>query len=148
MVSQLEEAKRTADEEGRERQAIAGQLKNYQHENDSLREQLDEEQEGKAECLRQISKLNAEIQQWKARFESEGLVKLEEIEEAKRRLQQKVQDLTDANEAANTKIASLEKTRHKLIGDLDDAQVDVERAAAYAAALEKKQKGFDKVKIY
>ncbi|KAL3101299.1 hypothetical protein niasHT_028055 [Heterodera trifolii] len=145
LVSQLEEAKRTADEESRERQTLAGQLKNVQHENDSLREQLDDEQEGKAECLRQISKLNAEIQQWKARFESEGLVKMEEIEEAKRNLQKKVQELTDANEAANTKIASLEKTRHKLMGDLDDAQVDVERAAAYAGALEKKQKGFDKI---
>lgn len=65
-----------------------------------------------------------------ARFEGEGLVKLEEIEEAKRRLQQRVQDLQDANEAGNTKIASLEKTRSKLMGDLDDAQVDVERAAA------------------
>ena len=31
------------------------------------------------------------------------------------------------------------------MGDLDDAQVDVERAAAYAGALEKKQKGFDRV---
>lgn len=57
----------------------------------------------------------------------------------------KNQDLQDAFEAANTKIASLEKTRHKLMGDLDDAQVDVERAAAYAGALEKKQKGFDRV---
>ena len=44
-MSQLEEAKRTADEESRERQTLAGQLKNFQHENDSLREQLDDEQE-------------------------------------------------------------------------------------------------------
>ena len=36
---------------------------------------------------------------------------------------QKVQELTDVNETANAKIASLEKTRHKLMGDLDDAQV-------------------------
>ncbi|KAI6233418.1 Myosin-3 [Aphelenchoides fujianensis] len=79
---------------------------------------IEEEQEAKAEALRQVSKANAEIQQWKARFEGEGLVRLEEVEEAKRRLQQKVQDLTDANEAANVKIASLEKTRHKLMGDL------------------------------
>ncbi|KAK0408652.1 hypothetical protein QR680_004074 [Steinernema hermaphroditum] len=145
LVSQLEEAKRTADEEGRERQTATAQLKNLQHENDNLREQLEEEQEGKAECLRQISKLNAEIQQWKARFESEGLLKMEEIEEAKRKLQQKVQELTEVNEVAYTKIGSLEKTRHKLMGDLDDAQVDVERAANYAAALEKKQKGFDAI---
>ncbi|TKR70123.1 hypothetical protein L596_022184 [Steinernema carpocapsae] len=145
LMSQLEEAKRTADEEGRERQTATAQLKNLQHENDNLREQLEEEAEGKAECLRQISKLNAEIQQWKARFESEGLVKMEEIEEAKRKLQQKVLELTEANEVAFTKIGSLEKTRHKLMGDLDDAQVDVERAANYAAALEKKQKGFDAI---
>jgi hypothetical protein len=38
-----------------------------------------------------------------------------------------VQELQEANEASNSKIASLEKTRHKLMGDLDDAQVDVER---------------------
>uniref|UniRef100_A0A0M3KKR0 Toxic anion resistance protein n=1 Tax=Anisakis simplex TaxID=6269 RepID=A0A0M3KKR0_ANISI len=44
-------------------------------------------------------------------------------------LMQKVQELTDVNEAANAKIASLEKVRHKLMGDLDDAQVDVERTA-------------------
>uniref|UniRef100_F1LHH6 Myosin-4 n=2 Tax=Ascaris TaxID=6251 RepID=F1LHH6_ASCSU len=31
------------------------------------------------------------------------------------------------------------------MGDLDDAQVDVERANSYASQLEKKQKGFDKV---
>jgi septal ring factor EnvC (AmiA/AmiB activator) len=79
-MAQLEEAKRTADEESRERQTLNGQLKNVQHENDSLREQVDDEAEGKAECLRQISKLNAEIQQWKARFEGEGLMKMEEIE--------------------------------------------------------------------
>jgi hypothetical protein len=53
----------------------------------------------------------------------EGLVKLEEIEEAKRRLQQRVQDLTDANEAANSKIASLEKTRSKLMGDLGKSEL-------------------------
>ncbi|VDO88332.1 unnamed protein product [Heligmosomoides polygyrus] len=127
LSSQLEETKRSYDEEARERQALAAQVKNYEHENDSLRDQLDSESEAKAELLRQISKQNAEIQQWKARFESEGLAKLDEIEEAKRKLQGKVQELTDANEMAFAKIGSLEKTRHKLMQDLDDAQVAVER---------------------
>lgn len=145
LASQLEETKRSYDEEARERQALAAQVKNFEHENDSLRDQLDTESEAKAELLRQISKQNAEIQQWKARFESEGLAKLDEIEDAKRKLQGKVQELTEANELAFAKIGSLEKTRHKLMQDLDDAQVDVERAASYAAALEKKQKGFDKI---
>lgn len=41
----------------------------------------------------------------------------------RRKLQGKVQELTDANEMAFAKIGSLEKTRHKLMQDLDDAQV-------------------------
>lgn len=129
----------------RENQALIGQLKNAQHENENLRQQLEEEQETKSENLRQISKLNAEIQQWKARVETEGILKMDEIEQAKRKLQQKVQELTETNEAANSKIASLEKVRQKLLCELDDAQIDVERSASYATALEKKQHGFDRV---
>lgn len=73
--------------------------------------------------MRQLSKANAEIQQWKTKFEGEGLLKSEEIEEVKRRQQQKINELQEALDAANSKIASLEKTRSRLIGDLDDAQV-------------------------
>lgn len=67
----------------------------------------------------------------------------DELEEAKRRQAQKINELTEALDAANSKIASIDKTKSRLAGDLDDAQVDVERANAYASSLEKKQKGFD-----
>lgn len=70
---------------------------------------------------------------------------MEEVEETKRRLQSKIQELTEAHEAANSKINSLEKARVKLIADLDDAQIDIERASGYAQSLEKKQHGFEKV---
>ncbi|CAD6189768.1 unnamed protein product [Caenorhabditis auriculariae] len=145
LTSQLEEARRTADEEARERQTIAAQSKNYQHEVEQLQESLEEEIEGKNEILRQLSKSNAEVQQWKARFEGEGLIKADELEDARRRQAQKINELQEALDAANSKIASLEKTKSRLVGDLDDAQVDVERANGVAATLEKKQKGFDKV---
>uniref|UniRef100_A0A915CQN1 Myosin-3 n=1 Tax=Ditylenchus dipsaci TaxID=166011 RepID=A0A915CQN1_9BILA len=145
LASQLEEARRTADEESRERQAVAAQAKNYQHEADQLRESIEDELEAKNEVLRQLSKANAEIQQWKTRFEGEGFLKADELEDAKRRQQQKINELQEAVDAANSKVASLEKTRSRLVGDLDDAQVDVERANGYASQLEKKQKGFDKI---
>ncbi|EPB79755.1 myosin head [Ancylostoma ceylanicum] len=145
LTSQLEEARRTADEEARERQTLAAQAKNFQHEAEQLQESLEEEIESKNEVMRQLSKANAEIQQWKARFEGEGLIKADELEDAKRRQAQKINELQEALDAANSKIASLEKTRSRLVGDLDDAQVDVERANAFASALEKKQKGFDKI---
>lgn len=58
-------------------------MRNYQAEVDSLREQLDEETERKNEAQRMVSKANAEVLQWRARFESEGLQKADELEEAK-----------------------------------------------------------------
>lgn len=39
---------------------------------DQAREQLEEEQESKTEFQRQVTKLNSEVQQWRARYESEG----------------------------------------------------------------------------
>lgn len=45
----------------------------------------------------------------------------------RRKLQQRVQELQEQVEGANGKIGSLEKVRHKLLGEIDDAQVDVER---------------------
>jgi len=42
-------------------------------------------------------------------------------------LQHRLQEQQEQLEAANSKLASLEKVRHKLLGDIDDAQVDVER---------------------
>lgn len=45
----------------------------------------------------------------------------------------------------NSKCASLEKTKQRLQGEVEDLMVDVERANAQAAALDKKQRNFDKV---
>ena len=48
------------------------QLRNVTADLEQAREQLDEEQEAKSELQRQVTKLNSEVQQWKARYESEG----------------------------------------------------------------------------
>ena len=46
----------------------------------------------------------------------------------------------------NSKCASLEKTKQRLQGEVEDLMIDVERANALAANLDKKQRNFDKVK--
>lgn len=48
-------------------------------------------------------------------------------------------------EAVNAKCSSLEKTKHRLQNEIEDLMVDVERSNAAAAALDKKQRNFDKV---
>ena len=50
-------------------------------------------------------------------------------------------------EAVNAKCSSLEKTKHRLQNEIEDLMVDVERSNAAAAALDKKQRNFDKVII-
>jgi len=62
---------------------LLAQLRALESEKDSLRDHLEEEAEAKAELQRLLSKSNNECQQWRAKFESEGLGKMEEYEEQK-----------------------------------------------------------------
>lgn len=65
----------------------------------------------------------------------------------RKKLAQRLQDAEEAVEAANAKCSSLEKTKHRLQGEIEDLMVDVERSNAAAAALDKKQRNFDKVML-
>ena len=66
----------------------------------------------------------------------------------RKKLAQRLQDAEEAIEAANSKCASLEKTKQRLQGEVEDLMIDVERANAVAANLDKKQRNFDKVKEF
>ncbi len=58
---------------------LDSQLRNLTADLDQAREQLEEEQEGKADLQRQISKLSSEVQQWRSRYESEGKSFIDQI---------------------------------------------------------------------
>jgi predicted nucleic acid-binding Zn-ribbon protein len=51
---------------------LDSQIRNLTADLEQAREQLDEEQEAKSEFQKQVTKLNAEVQQWRSRYESEG----------------------------------------------------------------------------
>merc|ERR1712038_1277438 len=87
LQSQLQETKRVADDEAKERQSLLGKFKNAEHEVDGLREQLDEELGAKGDILRQYAKVTQEADLWRQKYESEGLAKAEELEMAKLKLQ-------------------------------------------------------------
>lgn len=59
----------------------------------------------------------------------------------------RLQDAEEAAEAINSKCSSLEKTKQRLQGEVEDLMMDVERSNAAAAALDKKHRHFDKVKL-
>lgn len=48
-----------------------------------LREQLEEEQESKAELQRALSKVNSQVVQWKSKYETDAVMKIEELEDVK-----------------------------------------------------------------
>ena len=63
--------------------ALAHALQSARHDCDLLREQYEEEQEGKAELQRALSKANSEVAQWRTKYETDAIQRTEELEEAK-----------------------------------------------------------------
>ncbi|KAK9539500.1 hypothetical protein VZT92_004602 [Zoarces viviparus] len=144
-TQQVEDLKRQLEEETKAKSALAHAVQSARHDCDLLREQYEEEQEAKAELQRGMSKANFEVAQWRTKYETDAIQRTEELEEAKKKLTQRLQDAEEAVEAVNAKCSSLEKTKHRLQNEIEDLMVDVERSNAAAAVLDKKQRNFDKV---
>merc|ERR1719245_467253 len=60
LQTMLDEAKRVADDEGKERHSLLGKFKNLEHELDGIREQLEEESQAKEDISRQYQKAQQE----------------------------------------------------------------------------------------
>lgn len=87
-----------------ERATLLGKFRNLEHDLDNIREQADEESEGKADVQRQLSKANAEAQLWRTKYESEGVARAEELEESKRKLQARLAEAEETIESLNQKV--------------------------------------------
>ena len=118
---------------------------NFQLEN--LRERIEEESEKKSDALKALSKAQAEIQLWRSKFETEGLGRIDELESGKQKLSVRLTEAEETIETLNQKIASTEKTKHRLETELEDLQLEYERVHAAAVITEKRGKNFDKVYV-
>jgi len=92
-----------------------------------------------------LTKTSVELQQYKSKYESVGLARADELEEAKKKLAAKLLEAEDQVEQALAKCSSLEKAKLRLQSEMEDLMVDVEKANSNALNLEKKQKQFDKL---
>lgn len=143
--AQMEEARNSADEEARARSSLVIQLKNLRSDHDALKSQLDEELMNRSDLQRKLGNASNEAKEWKQKYETAGLGRTEELEEAKRKLAAKLLEAEEQVEQALTKVSSLEKVKQRLMCDMDDLMVDVEKANSNAASMEKRQKQFDKM---
>ncbi|XP_056406583.1 myosin-4-like [Hyla sarda] len=144
-TQQIEDFRRLLEEETKAKNALAHALHSARHDCELLREQYDEEQEAKAELQRTLSKANNEVATWRTKYETDAIQRTEELEEAKKKLAQRLQEAEEHIEALNSKCSSLEKTKQRLQMEVEDVMMDIERSNAAAAALDKKQRNFDKV---
>ncbi|XP_062466569.1 myosin-3-like [Pezoporus occidentalis] len=145
IAQQIEELRRQLEEESKAKNALAHALQAARHDCDLLREQYEEEQEAKGELQRALSKANSEVAQWRTKYETDAIQRTEELEEAKKKLCQRLQEAGQQAETVNSKCTSLEKINLKLQGEVEDLTVDRERANTLAAAFNRKQQNFDKV---
>ena len=145
LTTQLDDTKRLGDAEARDRATLLSKFKNLSSELETMRERIEEESEMKAEILKQLSKAQAEIQLWRSRYETEGLGRIDELEGNKAKLQMRLQEAEETIDSLHNKVASTEKTKHRLDTELEDLQLEFERINAAAIVAEKRAENFDKV---
>merc|ERR1711971_808269 len=143
--TQLEDTKKLGDSEARDRAGLLSKFKNCNTELDNLKDRIEEESEKKSDALKALSKAQAEIQLWKSKFETEGLGRIDELESGKAKLSSRLAEAEENIETLNQKVASTEKTRHRLDVELEDLQLEYERVHAAAIITEKRGRNFDKV---
>merc|ERR1719348_1919040 len=145
LTTQLEDTKRMADAEARDRSSMLSKYKNLTTELESVREKIDDEHQRKSDALKALSKAQAEIQLWRSRFETEGMGRVDELETSRNKLQAHIAEAESTVESLNVKIANGEKSRARMQSDLEELSMDYERTHAAAIITEKRGKTFDKV---
>ena len=145
LTTQLEDTKRLGDSEARDRASLLSKFKNMTTELENLKEKVDEENQKKSDGLKGLSKATAEMQLWRSKYETEGLGHVEELESGRNKLSARLNEAEETIDTLNQKVASTEKTKHRLETELEDLQLEYERVHAAAIITERRGKNFDKV---
>jgi myosin heavy chain 6/7 len=145
MMSQLDEAKRVADDEAKERSALVGKFKNLEHELDGMREQFEEESGAKEDIVRHLNKAVQESDMWRSKYETEGLAKAEELEMVKMKLQSRLSEGQGTIEQLTAKLGQIDKAKVKLQADINEMAAQADQAHILNSSMEKKAKQFDRI---
>merc|ERR1719187_612296 len=145
MGSQLEDIKKVAYDDGKERVTLLGKYRNLEHDYDGLREMLNEEADAKWELSRNLQRATAEANMYRAKYESEGIARAEELEAARLKISARLEEAEQQIENLNFKNNSYEKIKARISSDYDLLYAEHEKAYALNQAAEKKQKNFEKI---
>merc|ERR1712209_321489 len=145
LADQLTEARAVADNEAKERQSLLGKYRNAEHDVAGMRDHYDEEVSAKENCIRQMSKANAEAEMMKLRYEKEGVAKAEELEMAKLKMQARLSEAESTADQLNAKLSQVEKNKAKISSEIESMAGQLDQAQILNSSMEKKAKQFDRI---
>merc|ERR1712223_95694 len=145
LVGALDEAKKVADSEAKERQTLLGRFKNLEHELDGSKAMMDEEAGAKEDILRQVCKATQESDMWRQKYEQEAVAKAEELEMAKLKLQSRLSEAESTTEQLHGKLRQLEGAKTKVQAEIDEVSAQLDQAHILNSSMEKKARQFDRI---
>merc|ERR1719228_2283999 len=145
MGAELEDVKKLAYDDGKERSTLLGKYKNLEHDLDGLREQYNEDYDAKWELERNLKRAQDDAHMYRMKYESEGIARSEELEAARLKVSARLEEAEQQIEQINFKYTSLEKVKARISSDYDNLYAEHEAAYALNANMEKKQRNFEKV---
>eukprot|EP00095_Tigriopus_kingsejongensis_P003885 maker-scaffold603_size126491-snap-gene-0.28 protein:Tk03885 transcript:maker-scaffold603_size126491-snap-gene-0.28-mRNA-1 annotation:"myosin heavy muscle isoform x19" len=143
LASQLDDAKRNCDEEAKERQSLLGRFRTLEHEYDGVKCHCDDEIQQKDEVARQLAKASDECNLWRTRYEHDILLRVEDLEATKIKLQARLAESESTMESLNGRLISLEKAKDATAKEIEELAMRVDQATVLYNQAERKIKMMD-----
>lgn len=147
LAGQLEDARRRAEDDERRRSVLESQLHQVEVELESIRVQLEEESEARLDLERQLVKSQGEVQVYRSKYESEAAARVEEVEELRRKYNIRISEQEEHIESLLVKVNNLEKQKSRLQSEVEVLIIDLEKANGTARELQKRVEQLERINI-
>ncbi|XP_022908300.2 paramyosin, long form [Onthophagus taurus] len=147
LAGQLEDARRRAEDDERRRALLEANLHQVEVELESVRVQLEEESEARLDLERQLVKSQGEVQVFRTKYEAECHARAEEVEELRRKYTARITEQEEHIEALLVKINNLEKQKSRLQSEVEVLIIDLEKANNTARDLQKRVDQLERVNL-
>ncbi|GJQ76864.1 putative motor protein [Trypoxylus dichotomus] len=147
LAGQLEDARRRAEDDERRRALLEANLHQVEVELESVRVQLEEESEARLDLERQLVKSQGEVLLFKSKYEAECAARAEEVEELRRKYTARITEQEEHIESLLVKINNLEKQKSRLQSEVEVLIIDLEKANNTARDLQKRVEQLERINI-
>nr|CAD7397695.1 unnamed protein product [Timema poppensis] len=147
LAGQLEDARRRLEDDERRRSSLEASLHQVEIELESVRVQLEEESEARLDLERQLSRANGEVTVYRSKYETEAAARIEEVEEIRRKYTVRLQEQEEQIETLLVKVNNLEKQKSRLQSEVEVLIIDLEKANNTARELQKRVEHLEKINI-